>query len=154
MLKKIIVFADILVIALVAGSVFGIWLGYNPAGLSAGAYLEQQQHAIRSLNFLMPALGLLGLLLTVAWAIIARSERPVFYMLVFAAICFIASGLITRFGNQPINAVVMTLNPHLLPETWMNLRDQWWHWHSARTVTSVAGLFFLLLANAMEQRKQ
>ena len=153
MLRKIVTYVNLLVMALVAGSVFGIWLGYNPATLSPAAYVEQQQQAIRALNFLMPVLGLFGTLLTVLWAILARSERPVLFMLISAVVCFIASGLITRFGNQPINAVVMTFDPQMPPANLMHFRDTWWNWHIARTVTSVIGLCFLLMANALEGRK-
>lgn len=57
MTMSIVRFLNIFMAALVAGTIFGIWIGYNPMSLSATAYLEQQQNAIRSLNVLMPVLG-------------------------------------------------------------------------------------------------
>jgi uncharacterized membrane protein len=153
MLRRSVGFANLLVVALVAGTVFGIWLGYNPVALSSSAYVEQQQGAIRSLNVLMPIFGAVGILLTIASAVLARAERRTLYILVAAVACLLVAGLTTRFGNQPINAIVMTWNPQAAPADWMALRDQWWHWHIVRTVAAVAGLCLLLLANPMEQRK-
>ena len=50
-------FANLLVAALVAGAMFGVWLSFNPAGLDATSYVALQQQAIRTLNTTMPALG-------------------------------------------------------------------------------------------------
>ncbi len=93
-----------------AGAVFGIWLGYNPAALSPTTYVEQQQESIRALNATMPVLGTVGILLTVTSAILAWAERRVRHVLFGAAACLLVAGLATRFGNQPINAIVMTWN--------------------------------------------
>ena len=59
MTGTIIRFIDLLLVALLAGTTFGIWLGFDPTGLSAAAYVEQQQHAIRALNSILPAAGAL-----------------------------------------------------------------------------------------------
>jgi hypothetical protein len=50
-------FILLLVLSLLVGTMFGIWVGFNPASLSAAAYVEQQQNAIRSLNTLLPVMG-------------------------------------------------------------------------------------------------
>lgn len=50
MTATIIRFIDLLLVALLAGTTFGIWLGSNAGRLSAATYTEQQQHAIRALN--------------------------------------------------------------------------------------------------------
>lgn len=152
MFRKWIGFTNLLVVALVAGTVFGIWLGYNPATLSPATYIEQQQEAIRALNVTMPVLGGIGILLTVASAFFARRQRRTLSMLVAAAGCLILAALVTRFGNQPINAVVMTWSSHAPPPTWIALRDEWWNWHIARTCAVVAGLSLLLLADPMGRR--
>ncbi len=56
--------ANIAFAALIAGGMFVIWAGYNPATLSPSTYVEQQQNAIRGLNVLMPVLGAIAVLLT------------------------------------------------------------------------------------------
>jgi uncharacterized membrane protein len=56
MAANIIRFALVVLLALLVGTMFGIWIGFNPASLSALAYVEQQQNTIRSLNTLLPAI--------------------------------------------------------------------------------------------------
>lgn len=73
-MKHFIQFADIVLTGLIAGIIFGIWLGYNPENLSAVTYVEQQQSAIRSLNVLMPLLGLISIILTIVYAIICKKK--------------------------------------------------------------------------------
>jgi uncharacterized membrane protein len=67
-------------------------------------------------------------------------------LLVAAAVCLLAAGLITRFANQPINAIVMTWNAGSPAANWADLRDAWWRWHALRTVAGIAALSLTLLA--------
>ena len=140
MTKRLIRFFNVVMVALVAGSIFGIWLGYNPKDLSAPTFIEQQQSAITDLNTLMPILGLSTILLTFASAILHKKEKRVFAILLMAALCLIISGLTTRFGNQPINSIVMTWDMNTPPDNWMELRDQWWTYHKIRTFSSLIAL--------------
>jgi len=63
MIVFVIRFVLLVLLALLVGSMFGIWVGFNPANLSAATYIEQQQNAIRSLNVLLPALGAICIVL-------------------------------------------------------------------------------------------
>ena len=146
MLIPTINFANLLLGALVAGTMFGIWMGYNPAGLSADVYISQQQNAIRALNVVMPVLGGLTIGLTLVAAAIAANDRTRLILLLSAAGCFIVAGLITRLLNQPINAIVMTWSPSAPPTDWMQLRDDWWRWHVMRTMAGIGGLSLLIIA--------
>jgi uncharacterized membrane protein len=136
---------SLLLTALLAGTMFGIWLGFNPAPLTATAYAEVQQNAIRALNVSMPALGVVCIVLNAALVVLIK-DKYARYLLVAGVLCLIAAGLITRFANQPINAVVMTWNPQAPAANWTELRDTWWHWHSLRTIASIGGLALTLLA--------
>lgn len=62
--ELILRFADLLFVALLAGIMFGVWLGQRPFKISASFYVEQQQHAIRRLNTSVPILGGICILLT------------------------------------------------------------------------------------------
>jgi uncharacterized membrane protein len=146
MFAPVIDFANLLLAALVVGTMFGIWLGYNPAGLSATVYVTQQQHAIGALNVVVPILGGVTVLLTMIAATLAAGDRPRLVLLLLAAGCFIAAGLITRFLNQPINAVVMTWSAEAPPANWMQLRDDWWRWHVMRMAAGIGGLSLLIAA--------
>ena len=145
-------FASLLLTSLLVGAMFGIWLGFNPSALTATAYVEMQQSAIRALNISLPALGLGCILFTGTLAVLTNNDKRGRYLLVAAAICLAMAGLITRFGNQPINAVVMTWSPAAPAANWTELRDTWWHWHILRTVAGVGALVLALLAALGGQR--
>ena len=146
MTATIIRFIDLLLVALLAGTTFGIWLGFDSAGLSATTYVELQQHAIRALNTLLPATGALCIALTLILAVAARRSPRARYLLIAAAACMVAAGVVTRFGNQPITAQVMTWVANAPPANWTEFRDWWWQWHTVRTVAQVAALALLILA--------
>ena len=143
----IIRFLDLLMAGLIAGVIFGIWIGYNPQSFSAQTYVEQQQSAIKALNTLMPLLGLITILLTIVSAFLQRDNKKVFIALLIAVVFLIVSGLVTRFGNQPINSIVMTWNKVEVPGNWTELRDKWWSLHKIRTVTAVLAFCIIIWTN-------
>jgi uncharacterized membrane protein len=126
---------------------FGIWLGYDPSGLTASAYVEQQQSAIRALNVTMPILGAICIAVTLMQASLVRSSRASLCLLLVGAALLIAAGLVTRFGNQPINARVITWSAAAPPAVWQAARDQWWHWHVLRTIAGLAALVCIIFAS-------
>jgi uncharacterized membrane protein len=132
--------ANIVFVALIAGGMFVIWAGYDPATLSPSTYVEQQQNAIRGLNVLMPVLGAIAVLLTLVSAILQRKNRAVFVLLLVAAAFLVIAGLVTRFGNQPINDLVINWDIARPPADWTELRDQWWGFHRLRTICGVIAL--------------
>jgi uncharacterized membrane protein len=140
-------FASVVFTALIAGGTFVIWGGYDPAPFSPATYIEQQQNAIRGLNVLMPVLGGLAIVSTLICAWQQRKRRNVFVLLVVGAAFLIISGLITRFGNQPINDIVMTWNAANPPASWTELRDQWWGLHRLRTICSLIALALIAWSN-------
>lgn len=139
-------FVLLLVLALLVGSMFGILIGYNPASLSASAYVEQHQNAVRSLNTLFPLMGAVCIVLTVFLAFASRTDRRSRILLVVAALLMLVAALVTRFGNQPINAVVMTWSAQAPAANWAQLHDQWWQWHIVRTIAAVAAFALVVLA--------
>jgi uncharacterized membrane protein len=145
-------FVLLVLLALLVGTMFGIWVGYNPSSLSASAYVEQQQNAIRSLNTILPAMGGVCILLTVALAFMSKGDRPGRYLLIAAAGLMIIAALVTRFANQPINAVVMTWSAQSPAANWAQLRDEWWHWHIVRSLAGVAALALTVLAVLRSKR--
>lgn len=145
-------FTSLLLTGLIVGAMFGIWLGFNPAALSATAYIEMQQNAIRALNVVLPVLGLACILLTATLAVLTKQDRRARTLLVAAVLGLVVAGLITRFANQPINALVITWNPQAPPSNWAELRDAWWYWHVLRTIAGVAALALALLAAVSTRR--
>ena len=141
---RIIRFCNIVMVALVTGTIFGIWIGYNPKDLSAPTFIEQQQNAILALNTLMPILGFITILLTITSAFLQRKDKIAFSVLLVASVFLIVSGLTTRFGNQPINNIVMTWDMNTPPNNWMVLRNQWWTYHELRTLSAFIGLCLIV----------
>jgi uncharacterized membrane protein len=143
-------FAALFFTGILVGTMFGVWLGFDPHGLSARAYVEMQQGAIRGMNVSVPLLGLACILFILALA--SRAHGDVRWLLAAAALCLAASGLVTRFGNQPINAVVMTWTPDAPPADWQELRDRWWNLHVLRTSTALLGLALLVTGTERGRR--
>lgn len=146
MTATIISFIDLLLVALLVGTMFGIWIGFDPAGLSAITYVEQQQRCIRALNTPMPILGAACIVLTIVLAVLTKDNPSARAILVAAVACMILAGVVTRFANQPINSQVMTWIIQSPPGNWMELRDRWWHWHIVRTLAGLVSLCLLISA--------
>jgi hypothetical protein len=142
-------FLDLVCAALSAGAMFGLWLGLHGHRLPASFYVAQQQQLIRSMNVAMPLLGAATILSTLLSAFLAIEERTRLVLLLTSAACFLVAGLITRFSNQPINAVVMTWPIQAPPAGWEALRDAWWRWHVRRTLFGIAGLCALVAATLL-----
>ena len=53
-MRKFVLFAALLFVALVAGAAFAIWFDYSPKGMSAAFYTEKMQHAIRIFTIPLP----------------------------------------------------------------------------------------------------
>jgi len=121
---------------LLAGALLAIMLGFDTKRFSFPSYLEQQQNIIKAFNVIMPLLGLAVIILTIVSAFSQKSNKPIFVSLLIAALLLIVSGLITRFGNQPINATVMTWSANAEPPNWSLLRDKWLNLHIIRTALS------------------
>ena len=135
-----------MLVALLVGTMVGIWAGFNPASLSSSAYVEQQQNAIRAFNVLLPAVGACCILLAVLLAFMSAGDLRSRYLLVAVVALLVVAGLVTRFGNQPINAIVVTWSAQSPAANWAQLRDEWWQWHVVRSLAGVGALALLVLA--------
>ena len=144
----------ILLIALIAGSTFGIWQGYNPTLYSQDTFLEVHRGAVHGLNTLLPLMGLATMILTLVLTL--RSDRQTalrgLYWSTLALL--VLAGLITRFANQPINAVVIAWTAVTVPDNWTEIRDSWWFWHTVRTLVSIAALAGLVTASLAARNEQ
>jgi uncharacterized membrane protein len=152
MINNTVRFILIVVLALFTGTLFGIWMGFNPAKLSVAAYVELMQNTIRSLGPVMQVLGPLSIILTVTLAILSKKRER--YLLFVAAAFIVVTAVITFVVNQPVNTELMTWTVDAQPANWMELRDKWWSGHVARTLTAIAGLVFALLAVIGSKRSE
>lgn len=151
MLPLIVDFINLFLAVLLVGAMFCVWLVFNPTRLEASQYIILQQQGIRTLHPIMPQLGVLTILITLASAALARENKMRMYLLIAAAIAFIISGLITRFANMPINAIVRGWNSAAPPDHWTTLRDAWWRWHRLRLWSALAGSALLIVATLVRR---
>jgi hypothetical protein len=145
MLVMAVDFANLLLASLVVGVMLGVWLTFNPTGLDPTFYVTQWQQGIRALNIFMPLLGIATILLTIAAAVLARDWDRLLLLLA-VVFCFLAAAIVTRFLNQPINAIVMTWSANSPPADWSLLWDKWWRWHVLRLMAGLVGLCLLIAA--------
>jgi len=136
-------FLNIIVAGLLAGVSFGIWIGFNPSGLSPSTFIEQQQNMLQSLRTLMVSLVVLATIITILSAYLQKHDKTAFISLILAAIFFIACILITRFGNKPIDDKVITWTTDTIPNNWSELRENWWSFHILRTVAEIIALLLV-----------
>jgi uncharacterized membrane protein len=142
----VIGFLSLLAGALLTGAMFGVWLSFNPAGLSPTAYVLQPQQGSRTLHPPLPILGAITVLLTLISAGLAWPDRARSVVLLAGALSYIVAGLITRLVNLPINSVVSTWSAERPPANWGHFRERWWYWHRVRTASAVCGLCLLITA--------
>jgi uncharacterized membrane protein len=147
MTKSIIRFLNIIMAALLAGTSFGIWMGFNPLNLSPTTYIEQQQNMLRSLNLLMISLVFSATIITIISAVLHRSNKQEFILLLIASLFFISCIIISRFGNQPINNVIMTWTSGTIPNNLSELREKWWSFHLIRTIAELIALCLVTWAS-------
>ena len=140
MTTSIIRFSNIILVALLAGTSFGIWIGLNPMSYSVSTYIEQQQQLVDSLQSLLVSLVIIATLVTIASAFLQRPNKPVFIALLLAAGLLISCIIITRFGNLPIQKEMLIWNANSFPENWTMLRNKWWNFHIMRTVAELIAL--------------
>lgn len=140
MVTSIIRFVNIILVALLAGTSFGIWMGFNPMNYSVSTYIEQQQHLVLSLQTLLVSLVITATLVTFASAFLQRKNRNVFIALIFAALFLLACIIITRLGNLPVQKEMLTWKVNSIPENWTTLRDKWWSFHIMRTIAELIAL--------------
>ena len=146
MARSVIFFFALLFTALVAGGAFVIWIEYNPSGMSAAAYVEGMQHAIRVFTIPLPTTVILSVVFCAASAFLARREGTEFYLLVAATGSVLAVALVTVFGNIPINNQIMTWSISAPPHRWVELSVQWWQFQTVRTIAAVCGMALLIVA--------
>ncbi|MEC5143579.1 DUF1772 domain-containing protein [Chitinophaga sp. 212800010-3] len=153
MILPLIRFFNIIFSALLAGTSFGIWLGFNPTNYSASTYVEQQQNLVRSLNTLMITLVVITTVITIISAFLQRKNKSVFVALLLAAAFFISCMVITRFGNVPIQIEMLKWTKDSLPGNWAMLRDKWWLFHIMRTIVELIALVLVTWTTVQNKTK-
>lgn len=152
MVRNIFLFFALFFSALISGASFAVWLDSNSTGMSPAFFVEKMQHSIRVLTVPLPAVAILGVLFTIASTIFARRDRPGFYILIAASICFTAGALVTVFGNVPINNQIITWQINSPPSNLTEISEKWMELHILRTILTIAGLSFIIFATLVRRQ--
>lgn len=135
---------------LMAGLLFGDWLGpsFARAAMNASSFIQFQQ--IVHVNYLrtLPALSTIAVAAPILWLIILRTRRDsAEFKILLSAIVAIAVGYtITFVFNVPVNNQLETWDFAAPPA---NAREIWSHWekaHVVRTIFWVTGFFLETVA--------
>ena len=137
---------SIMLLSLILGTVFGIWRGYDATAYAPATFVEMHQGAVRGLNVILPLFGLVTLLITASLGVLSRDRPGVLWLYGLAFVAIAIAGLVTRFGNQPINEQVMGWTVTNFPADWMAIRDRWTSLNAVRVVSSFAGELLLVSA--------
>lgn len=151
MLRNVLLFLAALLLALTAGRAFWVWLGENPFDMSGQTYVEFFQQLDKRIAIPIAITGVGGTLLTGISAVLNRSDRRTFFLLLFAAGLALIGDLVTVFVNVPINNRLATWNPAALPPDYQEYLRQWWQWHQVRFVAMFAATCLVLTAMLVRQ---
>jgi len=134
---------------LAAGVFLGHGMGVAFAGpqLSASSFVQLQQIIHTQFVPMMPILlaGAAGT--SILWAYLIRASRGFdLWFVLFAATAMVATFVLTRVVNVPINEQLMTWSVQAPP---VNLTELWQPWQRAHSIRTVLALLaFVLLASA------
>lgn len=120
--------------------------------MSAALYTEKMQHAIRVIGTPLFAAQPTTAFSTVILTFLSRRDRPAFYLLIAACICFLTGVLHTVFGNIPLLNQIATWNMIAPPSDWKAVADNWWWIHTSRFLVQAGGLSLLILV-ALDRRR-
>src|SRR5882757_10056563 len=87
-----------------------------------------------------------AILSTIWFTWINRRQKVTCILAGFAILLTIATFIITRFGNVPINAQIKTWVPTAPPANWIDVLKTWDLYHTFRTVTAIGSFVVVLIA--------
>ncbi len=143
----IIRFFDILFSGLLAGIMICIWQSADYKTSSETTNLVIHQATIKLFNDKIPLLGLMAILLSLAFAAMKNQIMIIFVPLLIASLFLIAGGIITRYGNQPINKQIQRWSKDFIPSKWEYVRDKWFSFHIYRTIFTLLAFILIIFAS-------
>ena len=146
MLRKGMLFLTALLLSLTAGRAFWVTLGENPFNMSGATYVEFFQQLDKRIAIPIAVTGIGGTLLAGLTAVMYRSRRRVFFLLIAACALALIGSLVTAIVTVPINLRVATWNPAALPVDYQDYLRGWWQWHQVRLVAMFAATCLVFTA--------
>jgi hypothetical protein len=148
---KIAQFLSIILIALVAGVLWGTWvsLARSMTSFSAELYLGIGKAMINNLAQVMAFLFVLAILATIV-ALLYTPDRKsaAFYLTLIGLLFLIAALIVTLLLEVPVDNQTRHWTLATLPANWLAIRARWESYHALRTLLSLISLG-LVVAGAL-----
>lgn len=148
-MNRIIQFLTMILIILISGIFWGTWftLSRSIGTFQTDAFLAIAQSIIKNvaspLKIIFPVSVFLMLISLILWN---NKKSFSFFFASLALLLLIATLVITVVIEEPIDDQIKIWTIETMPSNWETLRDRWEYYHTIRTFTSLAGVFFYLLA--------
>jgi len=153
-MKKLLVFATLMLLLLVTGVFWGTWFTLTRSidEFSISEFIHIGKVIIANvawpMRIIMPSSILLLLLITISYY---NTKTIGFYLSLGSLVLMVVTLLITLIVLVPIDNQIKTWIADNPPVDWESIRNRWQFYHAARTITSIAsfGFFaFSLLADS------
>jgi len=142
MKNKIIQFIALLLLMLTTGVFWGTWftLTRSISDFSSSEFIHIGNVIIANvanpMKVIMPA-GILFLILS-TWSQYGKNKTS-FSLMVVSLVLMIVTLLITVLVEVPIDDQIKTWTVSTIPDNWNAIREEWGHFHTLRTFTSLGG---------------
>ncbi|HSZ32402.1 MAG TPA: DUF1772 domain-containing protein [Puia sp.] len=146
----IIHFIDILLSGLLSGIMVCIWQRADYKTTSEISNLEIQKANMKTFDDKIPFLGLMTALLSIVSAVLQNDILIIFIPLLIATILLIVSGIITMYGNQPINKQIQRWTKDFIPGKWEFIRDRWLSFHIYRSILTLIAFILIVFADLIK----
>jgi hypothetical protein len=136
-------FAAVFLQVLVVGAFWGSWIGLSRFmhTLTPATFVEVGHVMMDGYGPIMSVLMPVTLVATLAAGILAYRRTPLAGVLILAGFaCVAVATATTLLVNVPIDETMAGWTATTLPPDWMQIRDRWEAYHTARTFVTLGGL--------------
>jgi hypothetical protein len=136
-------FVAIMLQVLVVGAFWGSWIGLSRFmdTLTPVTFVEVGHVMMDGYGPIMSVLMPVTILATLVAGILTyRRHRLAGLVILVGFVCMVIATATTLIVNVPIDEVMAGWTASTLPPDWMQIRDRWEAYHTARTFVTLAGL--------------
>ena len=136
-------FVAIMLQALVVGAFWGSWIGLSRFmdTLTPATFVEVGHVMMEGYGPIMSLLMPVTLLATLVAGVLVYRRNPLAGVLILVGFaCVAIATTTTLLVNVPIDVMMAGWTATTLPPDWMQIRDRWEAYHTARTFVTLGGL--------------
>ena len=145
-------FAAVFLQVLVVGAFWGSWIGLSRFmdTLTPATFVEVGHVMMEGYGPIMSVLMPVTLLATlVAGALTYTRNRLAGLLVLVGFVCVAVATATTLLVNVPIDEMMAGWTASTLPADWMQIRDRWEAYHTARTFVTLGGLAATLVGSLL-----